>query len=143
MPAAAAPSRSSLLDELERAVSSGNHARRVDMLERMSDLFLAGSRRYSDSQLAVFDDVLVRLAAEIEVRARAGLARTLADTDRPLPKLIRSLAFDDAIEVAGPVLRRSPQLSDDDLVENASCKSQDHLLAIAERIQLSELVTDV
>jgi uncharacterized protein (DUF2336 family) len=143
MPAAAAPSRSSLLDELERAVASGNHARRVDMLERMSDLFLAGSRRYSDSQLAVFDDVLVRLAAEIEVRARAGLARTLADTDRPLPKLIRSLAFDDAIEVAGPVLRRSPQLSDDDLVENASCKSQDHLLAIAERIQLSELVTDV
>jgi uncharacterized protein (DUF2336 family) len=34
-------------------------------------------------------------------------------------------------------------LSDADLVENASTKSQDHLLAIARRIRLSEMVTDV
>jgi hypothetical protein len=59
------------------------------------------------------------------------------------PKLVRSLAFDDEIEVAGPVLVRSEQLSDDDLVENATTKSQEHLLAIAQRLKLSEAVTDV
>jgi uncharacterized protein (DUF2336 family) len=133
----------SLIDELERALSSDNGSRRVAMLARISDLFMAGSRTYSDRQLSLFDDVLVRLSAEIEVKARAELARALAATDKPLPKLIRSLAFDDAIEVAAPVLSRSPQLSDDDLVENASTKSQDHLLAIADRLYLSELVTDV
>jgi len=133
----------SLIDELERAMSSDNGARRVQMLQRISDLFMAGSRTYSDRQLSLFDDVLVRLSAEIEVRARAELARALAGVDKPLPKLIRSLAFDDAIEVAAPVLSQSPQLNDDDLVENASSKSQDHLLAIADRLYLSELVTDV
>jgi uncharacterized protein (DUF2336 family) len=38
---------------------------------------------------------------------------------------------------------RSPQLNDDDLVENATTKSQDHLFAIAQRLKLSESVTDV
>ncbi len=59
------------------------------------------------------------------------------------PRLIRQFAFDDAVPVASPVLMASPQLTDADLVENAATKSQDHLYAIAQRIKLSEAVTDV
>src|SRR5262245_65659100 len=59
------------------------------------------------------------------------------------PRVDRSFAFDDAVEVAGPVLVRSQQLNDDDLVENATTKSQDHLFAIAQRLKLSETVTDI
>jgi uncharacterized protein (DUF2336 family) len=143
MPAVLDAKSESLIDELQNAVSSGDTCRRLNMLERVSDLFMAGSRHYSDEQLALFDDVFVQLTAEIEVKARAKLSRLLAHTDRTVPKVIRSLAFDDAIEVAAPVLSHSPQLSDEDLVENASIKSQDHLLAIAQRIRLGELVTDV
>jgi len=50
---------------------------------------------------------------------------------------------DDAIEVAGPILRQSGQLGVQDLVENAKSKSQAHLLAISERRYLHEDVTDV
>jgi uncharacterized protein (DUF2336 family) len=35
------------------------------------------------------------------------------------------------------------RLTDDDLIENATTKSQDHLFAIAQRLKLSETVTDV
>ena len=77
-------------------------------------------------------------AADIEVKARARLARSLAHIDNAPPKLIRSLAFDDEIAVAEPVLIHSRQLSDADLVENATTKSQEHLLAIAQRLKLSE-----
>jgi uncharacterized protein (DUF2336 family) len=59
------------------------------------------------------------------------------------PKLVRLLAFDDAIEVAGPLLASSPQLTDHDLVDNAKTKSQEHLYAISQRLALSEEVTDV
>ncbi len=45
--------------------------------------------------------------------------------------------------MAEPVLIHSQQLSDADLVENASTKSQKHLFAIAQRLKLSEKVTDV
>ena len=133
----------SLIDELISAVDTGGVKQRLRILQRITDLFAAGSRSYSSQQIALFDDVLQQLSAEIEVKARAKLAHRLASMDNAPPKLIRSLAFDDAIEVAGPVLVHSQQLSDADLVENATTKSQEHLFAIAQRLKLSEVVTDV
>jgi uncharacterized protein (DUF2336 family) len=115
----------------------------LKVLQRVTDLFVAGSRRHSGSEIAVFDDVLTRLAAEIETKALAQLSRTMAKLDNAPPKLVRRLAFDDAIVVAAPVLASSPRLTDSDLIENASTKSQDHLYAIAQRLKLTEAVTDV
>lgn len=132
-----------LIDELEDALASGDGERRLQLLQRITDLFVAGSRRYSGDQIALFDDVLIRLCGDIELKARAKLARRLAGVDMAPAKIIRSLAFDDAIDVAGPVLTSSDQLTDADLVENASTKSQDHLYAISQRLKLSEVVTDV
>jgi uncharacterized protein (DUF2336 family) len=132
-----------LLDELEASVTCGSVQHRLKVLQRVTDLFVAGSRRHSGSEIAVFDDVLTRLAAEIETKARAQLSRTMAKLDNAPPKLVRRLAFDDAIVVAAPVLASSPRLTDSDLIENASTKSQDHLYAIAHRLKLTEAVTDV
>jgi uncharacterized protein (DUF2336 family) len=137
-----APSRS-LIDELNSAVATGGEEQQARILERVADLFAAGSRGYSGDQIALFGDVLQRLAADIEVKARARLAGRLAHIGNAPYGLIRALAFDDAIEVAAPVLVCSPQLSDADLIESATTKSQDHLFAIAQRIALSEAVTDV
>jgi len=101
-----------LIDELEETLASGDGRDCEKMLARVADLFMAGSRRYSDEQIALFDDVLLRLAAEIEMHARAKLAQQLAYVDNAPPKLIRSFAFDDSIDVARPVLARSARLSD-------------------------------
>jgi uncharacterized protein (DUF2336 family) len=133
----------SLLDELISPVATASASHRVTIVDRVTDLFAAGSRSYTHEQIALFDDVLRRLAADIETKARAKLAERLSAMHRAPPKLVRSLAFDDAIEVAAPVLTHSNQLTDDDLVENATTKSQDHLFAIAQRLKLSESVTDV
>jgi len=133
----------SLIDELIGTVATGDVKQRLRVLQRITDLFVAGSRGYSGQQIALFDDVLQRLAADIEVKARAKLAHRLAGVPGAPPRLIRLLAFDDEIDVAGPVLVHSEQLSDADLVENASTKSQEHLFAIAQRLKLSEKVTDV
>ena len=133
----------SLLDDLVSPVAGATAKHRLKIIDRVADLFAAGSRSYSDEQISLFDDVLRRLAADIEIKARAKLAHRLAVIDNAPPVLIRSLAFDDAIEVAEPVLIYSERLTDDDLVENATTKSQDHLYAIAQRLKLSEKVTDV
>ena len=139
---AVAESRS-LLDELISPVATATAKNRLRIIDRITDLFAAGSRNYSHEQVSLFDDVLRRLTADVEVKARAKLAERLAGMHSAPPKLVRTFAFDDAIEIAGPVLSRSQQLTDDDLVENATTKSQDHLLAIAQRLKLSESVTDV
>src|SRR5512135_705972 len=132
----------SLIDELIGTVATGDVKQRLRVLQRVTDLFVAGSRGYSSQQIALFDDVLQRLVTDIEAKARARLANRLCEVHNAPPGLIRTLAFDDEIDVAGPVLAHSEQLSDADLVENASTKSQDHLLAIAQRLKLSEQVTD-
>lgn len=135
--------KQSLIDELNDAVAAGGVKQRLRILQRITDLFAAGARGYSGDQVALFGDVLAQLSTDIEVKARAKLARRLAHLDNSPPALIRSLAFDDEIAVAAPVLVHSQQLSDADLIENAATKSQKHLLAIARRLKLSESVTDI
>jgi len=132
----------SLIDELISTIETGNVNEHLRIVQRVTDLFMAGSRRYSGPQIELFDAVLQQLSADIEVKARAKLAHRLAGIDNAPPNVIRLLAFSDEIEVAGPVLTHSMQLRDVDLVENATTKSQDHLFAIAQRLKLSEAVTD-
>ena len=132
-----------LIDELEETLASGNARDCGRMLARVADLFVSHASLYNDEQIALFDDVLLRLSAEIEMQARARLSQRLAYMHEAPPKLIRAFAFDDAIEVARPVLSFSPKLTDADLAENAKSKSQQHLYAIGRRASLSETVTDV
>jgi hypothetical protein len=131
----------SVLRDLDEAIARGTAESRARALWHATDLLIAG--RYCEDEISTFGEVISRLADEIEVVARAQLAQRLARIDNAPVSVIRKLAFDDAIEVAGPVLRESERLDDEALIENASTKSQQHLLAIAERKSLSEAVTDV
>jgi uncharacterized protein (DUF2336 family) len=133
----------SLISELEEAISHGNDERRAKTLRRVTDLFVFGSGHFSEDHIALFDGVFNHLIAHIEESARTMLANQLASIVNAPPKAIRALAFDDAITVAGPVLKQSPQLDNAALVENARTKSQQHLLAISKRKSLAETVTDV
>jgi uncharacterized protein (DUF2336 family) len=83
------------------------------------------------------------LMDHIETSAKSLLANRLAAIDTAPPLTIRTLAFDDVIEVAGPVLSQSVRLDDKTLIENARSKSQAHLMAISTRKVLSGAVTDV
>jgi Uncharacterised protein conserved in bacteria (DUF2336) len=131
----------SVLQDLNDAIALGSAESRARALWHATDLLIAG--RYCEEEIATFGDVIGRLADEIETVARAQLAERLARIEYAPASVIRKLAFDDEIAVAGPVLRESEHLDDQALVENASTKSQDHLLAIAQRRRLSEAVTDV
>ena len=94
-------------------------------------------------QVGQFDDVFQCLIDHIETSAKMLLANRLAPIDTAPPLTIRALAFDDVIEIAGPVLSQSARLDDDTLIENARSKSQAHLMAISTRKVLSGAVTDV
>src|SRR5262245_8756244 len=115
-------SRSSLIDELERALSAGSNAQRIEMLSRVTDLFLASAGRYSHEQINLFDSVIAKPAAAIEAKARAKLAARLANVPDAPTGVIRMLASDDDAEVARPVLRDSERLGEADLLANARSK---------------------
>src|SRR4051812_7516145 len=133
----------SLLDELQTTLTHGTVARRVETLRRVTDLFINGAVEFSDDQIGLFDDVFQCLIVHIETSAKALLATRLAPISTAPPLTIRTLASDDLIEVAAPVLSQSERLDDATLIETARNKSQAHLRAISTRKVLSRAVTDV
>ena len=112
-------SQNNLIDQLEDAVSGKGLAQRADMLRRVTDLFLAGSGKFSEVQIELFDEVMERLLDGIEVSARAEFGVRLADAADAPRHVLHRLAFDDAIQVAGPILVRSEGLSEEVLIQNA------------------------
>jgi uncharacterized protein (DUF2336 family) len=75
--------------------------------------------------------------------ARARLAERLAPIGSAPVNVVRMLALDDDANVAGPILVRSEQLSERDLLLIVGSKGQHHLLALAHRERLSQRLTDV
>jgi uncharacterized protein (DUF2336 family) len=133
----------SLIDDLEGAIKGGNAESRVNTLRRITDLFLHDANRLNDEQINVFDDVLCLLAEKIEKTALVELGSRLAPVDTAPIRVIKRLAGDEEIAVAGPVLTGSRRLSTTDLIEIAQTKSQAHLLAISGRPTLDPKLTDV
>jgi uncharacterized protein (DUF2336 family) len=115
----------------------------MDTLRRVTGLFLGDSERLSEAQVGVFDDVLCCLMKRIETKALVELSGNLAPVDNAPIEVIRRLARNDEIAVAGPVLAQSARLSTGDLIEIAASKGQQHLLAISGRGEIEEAVTDV
>lgn len=133
----------SLINEIQNTSVSGPTKRQLRALTRITDLFVAGSSRYSEQQIELFDEVFRTLVAVIELKTRAKLARDVAANENAPAALVRAFAFDDAIAVAGPVLSQSTVLSESDLVVSASTQSQGHLYAIAQRQTISEAITQI
>jgi uncharacterized protein (DUF2336 family) len=131
----------SYLRDLDEAILRGTAESRERALWHATNLLIAGS--YSEDEVLTFGNVIGRLAEEIEVEVRAQLSDKLSRFDDAPANVIHKLAFDDAIEVAGPVLERSAQLDDETLVANAWSKSQAHMLAISRRETITPAVTDV
>src|SRR5262252_2972935 len=132
-----------VIEQLEQAFAQSDFRQRAETLRRLTDLFVSGAETLTDEQIDLFDEVMIRLVEEIDVSARAVFGRRLVEAAQEPPRVMRGLALDDAIEVAGPVLRGSDELDEATLVESARTKSQQHLLAISRRETLPEPVTDV
>lgn len=133
----------SLIPELEEIIQHGSRQKRAAALRRITALFLDGASRYGNEHVDLFDDVFSLLIEEIETKARAELSNHLAPVENAPVRVLRTLAHDNDIAVAGPVLKHAPRIAEADLVEVARTKSQAHLQAIATRRVLGEAVTDV
>jgi uncharacterized protein (DUF2336 family) len=90
---------------------------------------------------AVATAVLELLVRDLAVEVRQALACTVASSARLPPEVARRLAGD-AIEVADPILQRSPVLTDEDLVRVVRTNAMQYALAVAGREKLSELVSE-
>jgi len=137
------PAAQSLISELDAALSKASDSQHLQILRRVTDLFLVGAGTYTDEQVAIFDDVIGRLIENMDQAALIELSARLAPVGQAPANVVARLSGYDDIAVSGPALEKSETLTDTTLVEIAGKKGQKHLAAIAGRLRISELVTDV
>lgn len=145
------PAGQAIIAEIEAAIGGGSTAKCVETARRVTDLFLVSAGHFNDEQVELFDGVLERLVRTIELRsiadvsariALAEMSAQLAPVAQAPATVIGRLARNDEISIAAPVLQESARLGEDDLIELAKTKSEQHLLAISGRWWLKEVVTD-
>src|SRR5260370_8116001 len=133
----------SLIPGLDEIVKHGDPKRRAEAARRISELFLQGAANFRSDHVDLFDGILIDLIPHTEIAARADLAERLSLLAKAPRALVGQLAREDEISIAGPLLRRSPVIDEQALIEIARIKGQGHLLAMAERPALSADLTDV
>ncbi|MFT6657777.1 DUF2336 domain-containing protein [Maritalea sp.] len=127
-----------LLNKVGTVQSNGE---RRKLAHEVVNLFLHTQGSTSQGQRNVFGDVLCRLLNDMAHSMQIELSNKVCATTTAPPKLVRALAVS-TIDVAEPVLTRSSQLRETDLIEVANSATTDHRLAISKREYLSENVTD-
>jgi uncharacterized protein (DUF2336 family) len=133
----------SLIPGLDQIVRHGAPERRSEAARRIAELFFEDAPTLRSQHIDLFDDLLIDLVPHADLHARVDLAERLSRLARAPRVLVGRLARENEIMVAGPLLRRSPVLDEDVLIEIAEVKGQSHLLAMSERPRLSPDLTDV
>jgi len=132
-----------LIPGLDEIVRNGDPERRAEAARRIAELFFQDAAHLRPDHVDLFDEILIDLVPHTELVARAELAERLSLVANAPRVLVGRLARENEILVAGPILRRSPVLSEETLIEIARMKGQGHLLAMSERPRLSPDLTDV
>jgi uncharacterized protein (DUF2336 family) len=131
-----------LIPELGQIIRNGEPKRRAEAARRIAGLFFEGAATLQDRHVDFLDNILIDLVPYAELNVRAEIAERMSLYANAPPVLVGRLARENDILVASPVLKRSPVLDEETLIEIAQVKGPGHLLALAERKTLSSEVTD-
>lgn len=118
------------------AETSDDPEQKSALLWDLTDFFLESAESCTSGDRDFFSELMEELAFSLETKVREELARKIAAEAHMPHGLIVRLANDE-IPVARPVLESSPVLTDDDLVDISRNQSQEHLLAITRRDEVS------
>jgi uncharacterized protein (DUF2336 family) len=128
------------MTRLAQLAANPKGATREEIYLAVTSLYRVQGPWLSRRELELMNDILRRLTGDVRMNVRAALAERLADDHAVPPELVRVLV-EDAIEVARPLILRSPLLSDADcvsLLENSDVSLQE---TIASRTGIGEQVT--
>lgn len=131
------------LREVEQALRHADAQTRHQTLRAVADLFLSDAPGFDERRVDALDSVFDALMVDPERSDLVDLSQRMAPVDNAPKRLIKRLAHDPDIAVAGPVLALSPRLAADDLCDVARSRGNAHMLAMSKREDLTEPVTDV
>ena len=130
------------LEEIVSLYQSGPKEMAPELLQRITDLYFLTLEQQSATETGSFGDVMIRMCQSADTVARAHFAERMSKAKQAPIEVIRILARDE-ICVARPILQYSKCLREGDLVTITSDAAQEHMVAIAHRTKLTEVITDI
>jgi uncharacterized protein (DUF2336 family) len=114
---------------------------REEIFLAVASLYRIQGNYLNERERGLMRDILRMLARDVEMAIRIALAERLAD-DSTAPHDLILLLADDSIEVARPVILRSPLLTEADVLRMIAQSGSGHHEAVATRAHIGEPVTE-
>src|SRR5882724_5478715 len=133
------------LSDMGRLAELATHPRdtsREEIYLAVASLYRGQGNALNMRERALMHDILRRLSKNVEIAVRMALAERLAD-DVLAPHDLVLLLADDQIEVARPLLLRSPALNDEDMGRLIAERSVAHQQTIAMRTNIGQTVSEL
>jgi uncharacterized protein (DUF2336 family) len=129
------------MERLAQLAANPQDTTREEIFLAVASLYRVQDTHLSDRERELMRDILRRLTNNVEMAIRIALAERLAE-DTTAPHDLILLLADDRIEVARPIILRSPLLTDDDVLRMVVECDVGHQEAVAARENISEPVTE-
>lgn len=125
-----------------RQITIKGEAERADRLFRAAVSAFCSLTRPSRREIAQLEDLALPLFDQVSVESKRYVAAALSECAAPPPALVRRLA-DESVDIAAPLLIRSPSLTDADLVELIGRHGFSHARAIGRRAGLNPSIASL
>jgi uncharacterized protein (DUF2336 family) len=132
-----------LIDDLEHLATEKSSQKRLKLLRRVTDLYLATDHQKSAAVRYMFNEVVVYLLEHIDNSDLAKAAEDLATLPHIPSTLAHQLATNADHNIARPIVENYRALSDETLLTVANTGSQDHLRSIASRPTIAPSISDI
>jgi uncharacterized protein (DUF2336 family) len=128
------------MGRLAQLAANPQDTTREEIYLAVASLYRVQDAHLNERERDLMRDILRRLTRDVEMAIRIALAERLADDTTAPSDLVLMLA-DDKIEVARPIILRSPLLTDADMLRLIAECSVPHQEAVAARAGIGEPVT--
>lgn len=129
------------MGRLAHLVANPGNVKREELYLAVTSLYRVQGTYLNPRERELMNEILKRLARDVEMAIRISLAERLAD-DPAAPHDLILLLADDSIEVARPLILRSPLISDEDALELIARADIAYHEALASRPHIGEPVTE-
>lgn len=125
-----------------RQIAIGRETGKPERLFRAAVSAFCALPRPSRREIAQLEDLTLPLFDKVSVEARRYVSAALSETEYAPPGLVRRLS-DESVDIAAPLLVRSPVLSDVALIALIGRHGLPHARAIARRPDLNQTIADL
>ncbi|TYC51980.1 DUF2336 domain-containing protein [Rhodobacterales bacterium] len=131
-----------MISDIINLAKESSSAKRHQLVEHVTGLFVNGSHSYQTEEIALFNTVLESMLPSMDTEQKKAVSERLSTVESTARELACALARDE-IDIARPMLTSSKSLKTEDILQLAKTLGQEHLLAISKRNHLESNVTDV